>query len=550
VHKPFSYLVPANGFNSTISIVDLAGRPVKTIADLPSRENSPRGFDNTQNVPRDFSWRSDQPATLFWCAPLDSGLMRKHQEYHDAVFELPAPFTGDAKPLFQTKLRFASIIWGNDSTALVYELLRSRQTERLLRFNPATGETGLLIERNTTDAYSDPGTPVLIRNKFGEPVLRTVDDGARLLLNNPVGSSPDGDLPFLAKFDLGSRHNDIIWRCPSGRFEYISEVLDADKLILLSREESQSEVPNYYIKDLSSHAADKPVTAFANPYPQLEGITREKIHYKRADGVDLTGDLYLPKGYDAKRDGPLPVLMWAYPREFNSAADAAEVRGSKFRFTTISWASPVFWVIHGYAILDNAEMPIVATDSLKKPNDDFVDQLRLNAEAAIRKLAAMGVGDSNRVAVGGHSYGAFMTVNLLAHTKLFKAGIARSGAYNRTLTPFGFQNEDRSYWQDPQLYYDMSPFNFADKITTPLLLVHGEMDDNSGTFPIQSERLYNAIKGHGGTVRYVVLPYEAHGYRGRENLLHLLYEENAWLDKYVKNAPRQAVGAGGGQKAF
>lgn len=549
IHKPFSYLVPANGFNSTVSIIDLAGRPVRTIADLPSRENSPRGFDNTQNVPRDFGWRGDKPATLFWCAPLDSGLMRKHQEFHDAGYQLPAPFTAEAKLLFRTKLRFTSVLWGNDSTALVYEMLRSRQREQVLLINPATGETSLLIQRNTTDAYSDPGAPVLIRNRYGEPVLCTVDKGAGLLLNNPVGSSPDGDLPFLAKFDLRSRHNDIVWRCPAGRYEVIAEVLDADKLILLSRKESQKEVPNYYIKNLSAKTPDKPVTAFVNPYPQMEGVTREKIHYKRADGVNLTGDLYLPKGYDAKRDGPLPVLMWAYPREFNSAADAAEIRGSQFHFTTIGWGSPVFWVIHGYAILDNAEMPIVATDSSKKPNDDFVDQLRLNAEAAIRQLAAMGVGDSNRVAVGGHSYGAFMTVNLLAHTRLFKAGIARSGAYNRTLTPFGLQNEDRTYWQDPQLYYDMSPFNFADKITTPLLMVHGEMDDNSGTFPIQSERLYNAIKGHGGTVRYVVLPYEAHGYRGRENLLHLLYEENAWLEKYVKNAAPAGAGAER-QKAF
>src|SRR6185312_15076198 len=472
-----------------------------------------------------------------------SGLMRKHQEFHDAGYQLPAPFTAEAKLLFRTKLRFTSVLWGNDSTALVYEMLRSRQQKQVLLINPATGETSLLIQRNTTDAYSDPGAPVLIRNRYGEPVLCTVDKGAGLLLNNPVGSSPDGDLPFLAKFDLRSRHNDIVWRCPAGRYEVIAEVLDADKLILLSRKESQKEVPNYYIKNLSAKTPDKPVTAFVNPYPQMEGVTREKIHYKRADGVNLTGDLYLPKGYDAKRDGPLPVLMWAYAREFNSAADAAEIRGSQFHFTTIGWGSPVFWVIHGYAILDNAEMPIVATDSSKKPNDDFVDQLRLNAEAAIRQLAAMGVGDSNRVAVGGHSYGAFMTVNLLAHTRLFKAGIARSGAYNRTLTPFGFQNEDRTYWQDPQLYYDMSPFNFADKITTPLLMVHGEMDDNSGTFPIQSERLYNAIKGHGGTVRYVVLPYEAHGYRGRENLLHLLYEENAWLEKYVKNAAPAGAGA-------
>ena len=288
--------------------------------------------------------------------------------------------------------------------------------------------------------------------------------------------------------------------------------------------------------------ADVPVTSFTNPYPQLEGISKEKISYKRADSVDLTGDLYLPKGYDVKRDGPLPVLIWAYPREFNSAADAAQVRGSKNRFTTISWASPVFWVTQGYAVLDNAEMPIVKKGDSSKPNDSFIEQLQQNAEAAINRLASMGVGDRNRVAVGGHSYGAFMTANLLAHTNLFKAGIARSGAYNRSLTPFGFQNEDRTYWEDPKLYFDMSPFSFADKIKTPLLLVHGEMDDNQGTFPIQSERMYNAIKGHGGTVRYIVLPYEAHGYRGRENLLHMLYEQNAWLDKYVKNADKNNPG--------
>jgi dipeptidyl aminopeptidase/acylaminoacyl peptidase len=541
VHRPFSYLVPANRFNSTVSITDLTGRPVKMVAELPSGETSPGGFDNVQNAPRDFDWRDDRPATLTWCEPLDSGLIRTTMEYHDAVYELAAPFTGEGRELFKTKLRFQRIVWGNDSTALVFEILRSKQTERTMRYNPAAGSIVSLMERNTTDAYSDPGFPVLTQNQYGREVLQTVDKGSKLLLNNPVGSSARGDLPFLAKFDLGSRQNEIVWRCQPGGFEFISQVLDANKLTLLSRKESHDQVPNYFVKNLVMRAADRPVTAFANPYPQLDGITREKLSYKRADGVDLTGDLYLPKGYDSKRDGPLPVIVWAYPREFNSAADAAQVRGSKDRFTVISWASPVFWVTQGYAILDNAEMPIVATDSSKKPNDNFVNQLSMNAEAAIRKLSDMGVGDSNRVAVGGHSYGAFMTVNLLAHTKLFKAGIARSGAYNRSLTPFGFQNEDRTYWEDPQLYFEMSPFNYADKITTPLLLVHGEMDDNSGTFPIQSERLYNAIKGHGGTVRYVVLPYEAHGYRGRENLLHLLYEQNAWLDKYVKK------GGGGGE---
>ncbi len=549
IHKPFSYLVPAGGFNATISIIDVTGKPLKTITELPSTEGSPRGFDNVQNAPRDYSWRNDQPATLIWCMPLDSGKIRKKQDYHDAVYALPVPFTGEFVPLFQTKQRFQRVIWGNDSTALVFAGLRSRQIEQMLRFDPSTGSVTLLVEHNSTNSYNDPGAPVLTRNKFGLPVLQTVAKGSKLLLNNAVGSSPQGDLPFLAEFDLGSHQNEIVWRCQPGHYEYVSEVLDADKLVVLSRKESHTDVPNYYLKQLGSSAADRPVTGFSNPYPQLDGVTREKMSYKRADGVDLTGDLYLPKGYDPKKDAPLPVLIWAYPREFNSASDAAQVRGSKDRFTMISWASPVFWVTQGYAVLDNAEMPIVATDSSKKPNDDFVHQLTMNAEAAIHQLSVLGVGDSNRVAVGGHSYGAFMTANLLAHTKLFRAGIARSGAYNRTLTPFGFQNEDRTYWEDPQLYYDMSPFMFADKITTPLLLVHGEMDDNPGTFPIQSERLYNAIKGNGGTVRYIVLPYEAHGYRGRENLLHLLYEQNAWLEKYVKNASSTANG-GMSKKAF
>jgi dipeptidyl aminopeptidase/acylaminoacyl peptidase len=535
---PFSYLVPAFRFPANINVLNTATGETKLITALPSGELQPRGFDNTQNAPRDYDWRSDRPATLTWCTPLDSGMMRKKQEYHDAVYELPAPFTAEPKELFRTKLRFARIAWGNDSIALITEMLRSKQTERLVRYTPATGATALLLERNTTDAYNDPGSPVLTPNKYDELVLTTTDNGTKLLLNNLTGSSPKGDLPFLAKFDLSTKQNTIIWRCSEGSFESIVGVIDPEKGIFLSRRESQKDAPNFYLKNLSKPQDDKAVTAFKNPYPQLDGITREKVSYKRADGVDLTGDLYLPKGYDPKKDGPLPVLIWAYPREFNSASDAAQVRGSQNHFTMINWGSPVFWVTQGFAILDNAEMPIVSTDSSKKPNDDFINQLTLNARAAIQKLASMGVGDSNRVAVGGHSYGAFMTVNLLAHTKLFKAGIARSGAYNRTLTPFGFQNEDRTYWQDPKLYFDMSPFNFADKITTPLLMTHGEMDDNSGTFPIQSERLYNAIKGHGGTVRYIVFPYEAHGYRGRENLLHLLYEENSWLDKYVKNPPK------------
>ncbi|MBM3432168.1 MAG: S9 family peptidase [Bacteroidetes bacterium] len=535
IRKPYSYLVPAALFHAVVQITDLNGKLLKTLAELPSGEGAPSGFDNVQDVARGFDWRDDAPATVIWCNPLDSGLIKSKVDYHDAVYALSAPFTGDAKELFKTKWRYRSISWGNETFAIISEGLTGSQKARAHRFNPSTGEMEVLFERSTTDAYNDPGQPYTSRNKWGRSVITPIENGTKLLMINNSGSSPKGDLPFLASFDLTTKQLDMLWRCPEGQFESIVDVLNADRLTLITRRESQKEVPNYYLKDLKARIADRMLTDFKNPYPALEGIYKEKIQYKRADAVDLTGDLYLPKGYDASKSGPLPVFMWAYPREFNSAADAAQVRGSKDRFTTINWGSPIYWVTQGYAVLDNAEMPIVATSADKKPNDNFIDQLKMNAEAAINKLTEMGVGDKDRVAVGGHSYGAFMTAHLLSHTNLFKAGIARSGAYNRSLTPFGFQNEDRTYWQAPNLYFDMSPFNYANKVKTPILLIHGEMDDNQGTFPIQSERYYNAIKGHGGTTRYVVLPYEAHGYRGKENLLHMLWEQHQWLEKYVKN---------------
>ena len=549
IKKPFSYLVPAFGFPSTVVVTDMSGRQIKVLADLPSAETAPSGNDNVQNVARSFQWRDDEAATVTWCMPLDSGLIKTKVDFHDAVFALSAPFNGQPKELFKTEMRYRGTTWGNSTVALVNEGLTGKQLTRTSRYNPSTGQLEKLTERNSTDNYSNPGTPVLIKNEYGENVIKVID-GNKLLMNNQTGASPKGDLPFLATFDLNTKKLDIIWRSDENYFESVALVINPDKLEVLTRKESEKEVPNYWIKNLKAKIADRQITSFTNPYPQMEGVSKQKIKYKREDGVDLTGDLYLPKGYDPKKDGKLPVIMWAYPAEFNSAADAAQIRGSEHKFTYVGYGSPICYVTQGYAVLNNAEMPIVATDKDKKPNDNFIDQLRMNAEPAINKLEEMGVGDRNRVAVGGHSYGAFMTANLLAHTKLFKAGIARSGAYNRTLTPFGFQNEDRTYWQSPGVYNDMSPFMHADKIKTPILLVHGELDNNTGTYPIQSERMFNAIKGHGGTVKYVVLPYESHGYAAKENILHLLYEQYAWVEKYVKNADKNTPTGGDKPKAF
>lgn len=542
--KPFSYTVPASGFPSDFLITDLGGKLVKCLADVPGNDIAPGGNDNVLFAPRAFEWRDDEPATVVWCMPLDSGLIKKNVEYHDAVYALQAPFTGSEKMLFKTKMRYRGTTWGNEGLAIVTEGLTGKQVIQMDRYNPITEDLERLITRNSTDAYANPGQPVTTINQFGREVLHMIDKGNKILLNNTTGSSPKGDLPFLLSYDVHTKKADTLWKCAEGWFETVEAVLDENTLQLLTQRENEKEVPNFWIRNLRLRMADRQVTHFGNPYPQLEGVKKEKIRYKRADGVDLTGDLYLPKGYDKNRDGKLPVFIWAYPAEYNSAADAAQVRGSEHKFPMLNWGSPVYYVTQGYAVLNNAEMPVVAISKDKKPNDNFIEQLTMNAEAAINMLDSIGVGDRNRVAVGGHSYGAFMTANLLAHTNLFKAGIARSGAYNRSLTPFGFQNEDRNYWQATQLYNEMSPFNYADKIKTPLLLVHGEMDNNTGTFPIQSERMFNAIKGNGGTTKFISLPYESHGYQGRENILHTLAEQFEWLEKYVKNAAKPELPEG------
>ena len=529
INKPFSYLVTAGDFPATVLITDINGKEIKTLAKLPSGELAPTGFDNVLNAPRNYNWKQDEAATITWIEPLDSGLIKKKMDYHDIAYTLPAPFT-TPKELIKTSMRIYNISPVSENIVLVTEGSTAKHRVKLHKVNPQSGSVEMLIDRSTDDAYNDPGTPVTDKNKFGKYSVKLLN-GSEIWMRG-AGSSSKGDLPFLSSFDINTKKSTVLWRSDEPYYESVTDILDFDKMIIVTTRQSETEAPNYFIRDLKTKSVNA-ITNFPDPQPALRGITKQKIRYKRKDGVDLTADLYLPKGYDAKRDGPLPVYIWAYPREFKSAADAAQIRGSKYTFTRVGYGSAIFWVTQGFAIMDNAEFPIVGEGD-NQPNDNFVDQLEWNAKAAIDKVVEMGVGDRNRVAVGGHSYGAFMTANLLANTKLFKAGIARSGAYNRTLTPFGFQREERTYWQAPDVYNKMSPFSSADKIKTPLLMIHGEADNNSGTFPIQSERLYNAIKGHGGTVRFVLLPFESHGYAAKENILHMLWETNEWLNKYVK----------------
>ncbi|MBP6431038.1 MAG: prolyl oligopeptidase family serine peptidase [Ferruginibacter sp.] len=531
IDKPFSYLVTAGGFNSTVFVADINGKIISTLDKLPSRELAPTGYDNVLNAPRGHNWVNSLPNTVMWIEPQDSGLIKKKSEFRDAVYTVSAPFNkANANVLLKTTMRLGNVTPLTENEFWITESSRVKHTLKVSKYNTTTKEFTTLIDRSTDDAYGDPGSPIFEKNKYGKLTPKLVNGNT--LLMRGAGASAKGDLPFLRSFNINTKESKEIWRCAEPYYESVSAIVDYDKMSFITSKQSQNETPNFY---LYTNGNAKQITNFADPQPALRGVTKEKITYKRKDGVDLAADLYLPKGYDPTKDGKLPVIMWAYPREFKSSADAAQIRGSKYTFVRVGYGSVVFWVTQGYAVMDNAEFPIVGEGD-KQPNDNFIEQLVWNAEAGINKIAEMGVGDSTRVAVGGHSYGAFMTTNLLAHCNLFKAGIARSGAYNRTLTPFGFQNEERTYWQAPELYFRMSPFSYANKIKTPLLMIHGEADNNPGTFPIQSERLYNAIKGHGGTVRFVQLPYESHGYAAKENILHMLWEQHQWLEKYVKGA--------------
>ena len=533
IQKPFSYLVPADRFPYTVEIWSSQGAVLKTLAQLPLDEVRPTGFDATVSGIRNVNWRADAPATLYWAEAQDKGDPKIKVAERDIVFTLMAPFTGDKQKLVGTAMRFGGISWSDDNFALLSERWSASRTEKVSVFHPVAPSQAprTIIERSSDDLYNDPGSPLLMDNAYGRKVLHR---NGELVFMTSEGGSPEGSMPFLSTFNTSTKEQKILWRSQAPYYERVTKVLDKEGSLLITLKESTDMSPNYWLVNTKKRVAPKQITAFADPYPTLKGIKKQLITYPRKDGLNLSAVLYTPEGYDPSRDGRLPVLMWAYPREYKSAADAAQVRGSKYTFTRLSWGSPLYWVTRGYAIMDQTEMPIVGEGELE-PNDFFIEQLVANAEAAINKVVEMGVGDRSRIAVGGHSYGAFMTANLLSHTQLFAAGIARSGAYNRTLTPFGFQYEQRSYWEAPEVYFNMSPFSFADQVKTPILLIHGEADNNSGTFPIQSERYYNALKGHGATTRLVLLPHESHGYAAKESILHTLWEMDSWLEKYVKN---------------
>ncbi|MHC5065976.1 MAG: S9 family peptidase [Planctomycetota bacterium] len=541
INRPFSFLVTSGSFPKTVRVFDGKGSEVAKISEHGIADKVPIGGVITGR--RSAAWIPTEDATLMWAEALDGGDPRAKVEKRDKIMTLAAPFAGEPKEWMQTGFRFraggrgfsGASFGANGDMALITTVDMEKRWMRMWRTNPRdhSVEPSLVHEQSIQERYANPGQPVMEMNARGQIVMRQAGDA---IFTRGPGSSPEGDRPFLDHWNLSTGAKSRLFHSAADKYETVTGLMNADGSKLLISRESKTEYPNYYVVDTKS-GESRAVTHFTDPVAELtKGISKQFVTYEREDGVPLSATMYLPPGY--KEGQRLPTLVWGYPVEFSSAATAGQVSGSQHRYDRMGGSSHLMLLLAGYAVFNNATMPIIGEG--RTSNDTYVQQLVDGAAAAVDKAVDMGVADRDRMAIAGHSYGAFMTANLLAHSDLFRAGVARSGAYNRTLTPFGFQNERRTYWEAPEIYFAMSPFMHAPKIDEPILLIHGEVDNNSGTFPIQSKRLFHAIKGHGGKARLVMLPHESHGYRAKESVMHVQAETVDWLNRYVMNAPSEA----------
>lgn len=535
IHPPFSYQLPVSFFPKKVQVIDNSGKFIYEVVDAPLFTPRSTKFDEVRPGRRYISWRNDTPATLCWLEALDEGDPTRDVSHRDALFELDAPFTGEPNLLWRSEYRFHHVSWGKSDTAIVWERWYDTRKEKIWRIYPSSPMKSpqLLFDRSYEDKYSDPGSPLLAMGPYRYRVLRFAPDGRTIYLSGR-GASPRGVYPFLDSLDLETGETKRLWECQDPYFEEISYVLDNEAQTVITRRQSKTEPPNYHVVNRSDNNSLFSLTNYQDPAPELAGIQKELVRYQRSDGVQLSATLYLPPGYDVEKDGPLPMLFWVYPEDFKDKKFAGQVTKPENTFNRPTGSSILYLLTRGYGILSGPSLPIIGEGDAQ-PNDTYVEQLLAGAKAAVDYVVMRGVADPESIGVGGHSYGAFTTVNLLAHTTLFKMGIARSGAYNRTLTPFGFQEEQRNFWEAPETYIHMSPFTHAIKVKAPILLIHGENDSNAGTYPLQTERLYEALKGLGATVRYCVLPLEDHGYRSREAIGHVLWEMVNWCDRYLNN---------------
>jgi dipeptidyl aminopeptidase/acylaminoacyl peptidase len=534
IHKPYSYIVPMSRFPQKSAVYDMNSQLIKVVNEVPLVEIMPKGFSSVRKGKRSMNWRADLPASLVFVEALDDGDQANKVDYRDELFLWHAPFNQTPLSLMKTKQRYAGTIWGNDQVAIVYDSWYDTRNEKTYLINPSNAsQTSVIIsDRNSQDIYSDPGSFEMKKNQFGTYAL-AIENNKMYLKGD--GFTKDGQFPFIDEFDLKTLKTKRLYTSKLiNQKEELLSIEDFKKGDVLVMIQSKNDFPNYYFRNIKNKKLTQ-ITDFKNPFESLKNVYKEVISYKRKDGVQLSGTLYLPANYDRlKKSEKLPLLIWAYPTEYKDKNSAGQSDKNPNDFTFPYYGSFIYWATRGYAVLDDASFPIVGEASTE-PNDTFIEQLVANGEAAINAVDQLGYINPKKVGVGGHSYGAFMTANLLSHSDIFACGIARSGAYNRTLTPFGFQSEQRNYWDVPEVYNSMSPFMNAHKMKTPMLLTHGEADNNPGTFTLQTERYFQALKNLGAPVRMVILPKESHGYVAKENIFHLLWEQDQFLEKYLKN---------------
>jgi dipeptidyl aminopeptidase/acylaminoacyl peptidase len=543
IHKPYSYVTTHDRFPRNIDVWDTANRSrivAHQIATLALADRVP--IHGVTIGPRDFSWRATEPATLVWAEALDGGDWNVKVPARDKVLLLKAPFNSPAVEIARTEQRYQGIAWSEKADiALMHEYDHNRHWMRtfVVNVNDQQQKPRLLWDRSTEEKYANPGNPLYRQLLNGSRVVRMDGDSIYLSGN---GSSPDGDRPFLDRLDLKTQKSERLFRSDRDSYERFLSFNGADARTFITWRQSVIDPPNAFLRTLgpSLKAADGEaafastsvaITHIPDPTPAVRAIKKRLVKYKRNDGLDLSFTLYTPPGY--KEGTRVPTILYAYPLDYADASKAGQVIGSQVTFTRLRQYRLL--LLAGYAIIDNASFPIVGDP--KKAYDTYLEQLVSDAKAAVDEAVRLGVADPKRIGVTGHSHGALMTANLLAHSDLFRAGVATSGSYNKTLTPFGLQSERRSVWEAPEVYQKVSPFFFVDKLKTPILIVHGADDANPGTTPLQASKLYEAIRGNGGTARLVMLPHEPHWYTAMESNEQLIYEMVRWFDKYVKDAP-------------
>jgi dipeptidyl aminopeptidase/acylaminoacyl peptidase len=543
IRKPYSYVTTYDRFPKEVEawdVSDISHVHVHTVASLPLADRVP--VNGVPLGPRDFSWRATEPATLLWAEALDGGDWNVQVPNRDKIMLQKAPFSSPAVEIARTEQRYAGFDWSEQSSAALlneYDLNRLWRRSFLMDVDDPGQKPRLLWDLSMDERYKNPGYPVYRQLANGQRVVRL---GAGSIYLQGPGSSPDGDRPFLDRLNLNTLKSERLFRSDKTCYERFLSFTGTDTRTFITWHQSPSDPPNAFARTIGQSVSapdgeavfastSLAITHIPDPAPAVRAIKKRLVKYKRADGLDLSFTLYTPPGY--QEGTRVPAILYAYPLDYAEASTAGQVAGSQETFTQLRQYRLL--LLAGYAIIDNAAFPIIGDP--KKAYDTYLEQLVADAKAAVDEAVSLGVADPDRIGVTGHSHGALMTVNLVAHSDLFRAGVATSGSYNKTLTPFGFQNERRSVWAATDVYLKVSPFFSADKLKTPLLLMHGAEDANPGTITLQSIKLYEAIRGNGGTARLVLLPHEPHLYTALESNEQEVYEMLRWFDKYVKDAP-------------